>query len=113
MQNEEKTLCKSAGVNAGIAAIGRINEALDEGDPMKTLEMLQNPAAKLTDVEPPVAHHYHDILLETRREKAHVRLDPTYQIILSLLCCRKQGEVFLSFKHFTLIPEWLKNKTGR
>lgn len=58
---------------AGIAAIGLINEALDEGDPMKTLAMLQNPSAKLTDVDPSVAQHYHDKLLEARREKAHVR----------------------------------------
>lgn len=57
----------------GIAAIGQINEALDEGDPMKTLDMLQNPSAKLTDVDPSVAQHYHDKLLEARREKAHVR----------------------------------------
>lgn len=57
---------------AGIAAIGLINEALDEGDPMKTLAMLQNPSAKLTDVDPSVAQHYHNKLLEARREKAHV-----------------------------------------
>uniref|UniRef100_A0A671W7K7 IQ motif containing GTPase activating protein 1 n=1 Tax=Sparus aurata TaxID=8175 RepID=A0A671W7K7_SPAAU len=56
-----------------IAAIGLINEALDEGDPTKTLAMLQNSSAKLTDVDPSVAQHYHDILLEARREKAHVR----------------------------------------
>uniref|UniRef100_A0A665WPV4 IQ motif containing GTPase activating protein 1 n=1 Tax=Echeneis naucrates TaxID=173247 RepID=A0A665WPV4_ECHNA len=56
-----------------IAAIGLINEALDEGDPMKTLAMLQNPSAKLSDVDPSVAQHYHDKLLEARREKAHVR----------------------------------------
>lgn len=63
----------SAFVLAGIAAIGLINEALDEGDPTKTLAMLQNSSAKLTDVDPSVAQHYHDILLEARREKAHVR----------------------------------------
>uniref|UniRef100_A0A8C4HVP2 IQ motif containing GTPase activating protein 1 n=1 Tax=Dicentrarchus labrax TaxID=13489 RepID=A0A8C4HVP2_DICLA len=60
-----------------IAAIGLINEALDEGDPMKTLEMLQNPSAKLTDVDPSVAQHYHDKLLEARREKAHETQDPS------------------------------------
>uniref|UniRef100_A0A1A8GRW6 IQ motif containing GTPase activating protein 1 n=1 Tax=Nothobranchius korthausae TaxID=1143690 RepID=A0A1A8GRW6_9TELE len=60
-----------------IAAIGLINEALDEGDPLKTLEMLQNPSAKLTDVDPSVAQHYHDILLEARREKAHETQDPS------------------------------------
>uniref|UniRef100_A0A3Q3J6C6 IQ motif containing GTPase activating protein 1 n=1 Tax=Monopterus albus TaxID=43700 RepID=A0A3Q3J6C6_MONAL len=60
-----------------IAAIGLINEALDEGDPMKTLTALQNPSAKLTDVDPPVAQHYHDKLLEARREKAHETKDPS------------------------------------
>lgn len=57
---------------AGIAAIGQINEALDDGDPSRTLAMLQNPSAKLLDVDPSVAQHYHDKLLEARREKAHV-----------------------------------------
>ncbi|PWA28993.1 hypothetical protein CCH79_00006341 [Gambusia affinis] len=60
-----------------IAAIGLINEALDEGDPMKTLDMLQNPSAKLTDVDPSIAQHYHDKLLEARREKAHETQDPS------------------------------------
>uniref|UniRef100_A0A3P8VPK8 IQ motif containing GTPase activating protein 1 n=1 Tax=Cynoglossus semilaevis TaxID=244447 RepID=A0A3P8VPK8_CYNSE len=60
-----------------IAAIGLINEALDEGDPMKTLAMLQNPSAKLMDVDPSVAQHYHDKLLEARREKAHETQDPS------------------------------------
>ncbi|XP_075893447.1 ras GTPase-activating-like protein IQGAP1 [Nelusetta ayraudi] len=60
-----------------IAAIGQINEALDEGDPSKTLAMLQNPSAKLLDVDPSVAQHYHDKLLEARREKAHETQDPS------------------------------------
>ncbi|XP_061831055.1 ras GTPase-activating-like protein IQGAP1 [Nerophis lumbriciformis] len=60
-----------------IAAIGLINESLDEGDPMKTLAMLQNPSAKLTAVDPSVAQHYHDKLLEARREKAHETQDPS------------------------------------
>uniref|UniRef100_A0A8C2Z8R4 IQ motif containing GTPase activating protein 1 n=1 Tax=Cyclopterus lumpus TaxID=8103 RepID=A0A8C2Z8R4_CYCLU len=60
-----------------IGAIGLINEALDEGDPAKTLSMLQNPSAKLSDVDPSVAQHYHDKLLEARREKAHETQDPS------------------------------------
>uniref|UniRef100_A0A8C2BM02 IQ motif containing GTPase activating protein 1 n=1 Tax=Cyprinus carpio TaxID=7962 RepID=A0A8C2BM02_CYPCA len=55
-----------------IAAIGLINEALDEGDLQKTMAALQNPAAKLTDIDPSLAQHYYDILQEARREKAHV-----------------------------------------
>ncbi|CAG00272.1 unnamed protein product [Tetraodon nigroviridis] len=64
-------------VSSGIAAIGQINEALQEGDSMKTLAMLQNPSAKLTGVDPSVAQHYHDKLLEARREKAHETQDPS------------------------------------
>ncbi|KAF7687951.1 ras GTPase-activating-like protein IQGAP1 [Silurus meridionalis] len=60
-----------------IAAIGLINEALHEGDPRKTLEALQHPAAKLTDVDPSIAQHYFDKLLEARREKAHETQDPS------------------------------------
>ncbi|KAL4613250.1 ras GTPase-activating-like protein IQGAP1 [Arapaima gigas] len=58
-----------------IVAIGQINEALDEGDVKKTLAALQHPAAKLTDVDPAVAQHYFDKLLEARREKAHETQD--------------------------------------
>lgn len=60
-------------VCVGIVAIGQINEALDGGDPQNTLEALLHSAAKLTDVDPSVAQHYYDKLLEARREKAHVR----------------------------------------
>uniref|UniRef100_A0A665WQ04 IQ motif containing GTPase activating protein 1 n=1 Tax=Echeneis naucrates TaxID=173247 RepID=A0A665WQ04_ECHNA len=73
-----------------IAAIGLINEALDEGDPMKTLAMLQNPSAKLSDVDPSVAQHYHDKLLEARREKAHVRQH-------SLLTCASGRRLTFTF----------------
>lgn len=60
-------------VCVGIVAIGQINEALDGGDPQNTLEALLHSAAKLTDVDPSIAQHYYDKLLEARREKAHVR----------------------------------------
>uniref|UniRef100_A0A673Z3Q7 IQ motif containing GTPase activating protein 1 n=1 Tax=Salmo trutta TaxID=8032 RepID=A0A673Z3Q7_SALTR len=60
-----------------IVAIGQINEALDGGDPQNTLEALQHSAAKLTDVDPSVAQHYYDKLLEARREKAHETQDPS------------------------------------
>lgn len=73
LQTAQHFLCVSASAFVGIAAIGLINEALDEGDPTKTLSMLQSPSAKLTDVDPSIAQHYHDKLLEARREKAHVR----------------------------------------
>ncbi|KAJ7311371.1 hypothetical protein JRQ81_006990, partial [Phrynocephalus forsythii] len=60
-----------------IVAIGLINEALDEGDPKKTLQALQIPAAKLEAVIPKVAQHYQDVLLRTKREKAQETRDET------------------------------------
>ncbi|XP_041074214.1 ras GTPase-activating-like protein IQGAP1 [Polyodon spathula] len=53
-----------------IIAIGLINEALDQGSAQTTLAALQHPAAKLSEVRPPVAQHYHDTLVRARREKA-------------------------------------------
>ncbi|MEQ2162192.1 Ras GTPase-activating-like protein iqgap1, partial [Goodea atripinnis] len=91
-----------------IAAIGQINESLDEGDPMKTLDMLQNPSAKLTDVDPSIAQHYHDKLLEARREKAHVSQEVIIQIkhpadgfqqTLMSWCCHPSNPHFLSYIH--------------
>uniref|UniRef100_A0A8C0GD54 IQ motif containing GTPase activating protein 1 n=1 Tax=Chelonoidis abingdonii TaxID=106734 RepID=A0A8C0GD54_CHEAB len=52
-----------------ILAIGLINEALDEGDPRKTLQALQIPAAKLEGVTAKVAQHYQDTLIRAKREK--------------------------------------------
>ncbi|XP_020645708.3 ras GTPase-activating-like protein IQGAP1 isoform X1 [Pogona vitticeps] len=60
-----------------IVAIGLINEALDEGDPKKTLQALQIPAAKLEGVTPKVAQHYQVVLLRTKREKAQETRDET------------------------------------
>ncbi|XP_078062673.1 ras GTPase-activating-like protein IQGAP1, partial [Mustelus asterias] len=53
-----------------IKAIGLINEAVDEGDAQKTLKALLLPSAKLADVSPPVAEHYQETLIRTKREKA-------------------------------------------
>uniref|UniRef100_A0A8C4W7V1 Ras GTPase-activating-like protein IQGAP1 n=1 Tax=Gopherus evgoodei TaxID=1825980 RepID=A0A8C4W7V1_9SAUR len=60
-----------------ILAIGLINEALDEGDPRKTLQALQIPAAKLEGVTPKVAQHYQDTLIRAKREKAQDTQDET------------------------------------
>ncbi|MBN3301610.1 IQGA1 protein, partial [Amia calva] len=51
-----------------IIAIGLINEALDSGDPEKTLEALLMPTAKLQGVNPPTARHYHDVLQQTKAD---------------------------------------------
>ncbi|XP_059801884.1 ras GTPase-activating-like protein IQGAP1 [Hypanus sabinus] len=58
-----------------IKAISLINEAVDEGDSQKTLEALLLPSAKLADVSPPVAEHYQEMLIRTKREKAQETQD--------------------------------------
>uniref|UniRef100_A0A8C1EFR1 IQ motif containing GTPase activating protein 2 n=1 Tax=Cyprinus carpio carpio TaxID=630221 RepID=A0A8C1EFR1_CYPCA len=49
-----------------IIAIAEINEALNSGDPEKTLTTLLLPTAKLQGVNPANAKHYHDLLLTTK-----------------------------------------------
>lgn len=85
-----------------IAAIGLINEALAEGDLQKTMDALQYPAAKLTDIEPSLGQHYYDILQEARREKAHECGDPSAVLWLDeiqdgILRANKDSEEALQF----------------
>ncbi|XP_010284342.1 PREDICTED: ras GTPase-activating-like protein IQGAP2 [Phaethon lepturus] len=53
----------------GIIAIGHINEAIDQGNPEKTLETLLLPTAKLQDVRPVNARHYQDVLYHAKAQK--------------------------------------------
>ncbi|NWU46965.1 IQGA2 protein, partial [Dromas ardeola] len=55
--------------NERIIAIGHINEAIDQGNPEKTLETLLLPTAKLQDVRPVNARHYQDVLHHTKAQK--------------------------------------------
>ncbi|XP_073933357.1 ras GTPase-activating-like protein IQGAP2 [Castor canadensis] len=55
--------------NDRIVAIGYINEAIDEGDPFKTLETLMLPTAKIRDVDPGHALHYQDVLYRAKSQK--------------------------------------------
>uniref|UniRef100_A0A9J7YKB7 IQ motif containing GTPase activating protein 1 n=1 Tax=Cyprinus carpio carpio TaxID=630221 RepID=A0A9J7YKB7_CYPCA len=87
-----------------IAAIGLINEALDEGDLQKTMAALQNPAAKLTDIDPSLAQHYYDILQEARREKAHVC--EMGSCVVSLIICYK---LFGDITTWDNGSEWMKH----
>lgn len=85
-----------------IAAIGLINEALAEGDLQKTMDALQHPSAKLTDIEPSLGQHYYDILQEARREKAHECGDPSAVLWLDeiqdgILRANKDSEEALQF----------------
>uniref|UniRef100_A0A672QDR2 Ras GTPase-activating-like protein IQGAP1 n=1 Tax=Sinocyclocheilus grahami TaxID=75366 RepID=A0A672QDR2_SINGR len=49
-----------------IIAIAEINEALNSGDPEKTLAALLLPTAKIQGVNPANAKHYHNLLLSTK-----------------------------------------------
>ncbi|XP_074022964.1 ras GTPase-activating-like protein IQGAP2 isoform X2 [Numenius arquata] len=55
--------------NQRIIAIGHINEAIDQGNPEKTLETLLLPTAKLQDVRPVNARHYQDVLHHAKAQK--------------------------------------------
>nr|XP_009940131.1 PREDICTED: ras GTPase-activating-like protein IQGAP2 isoform X2 [Opisthocomus hoazin] len=55
--------------NERIIAIGQINEAIDQGNPEKTLETLLLPTAKLQDVRAVNARHYQDVLHHAKAQK--------------------------------------------
>ncbi|MBZ3881631.1 Ras GTPase-activating-like protein IQGAP2 [Sciurus carolinensis] len=55
--------------NDRIVAIGFINEAIDEGNPLKTLDTLMLPNAKIRNVDPNRAQHYQDVLHHAKSQK--------------------------------------------
>ncbi|KAH0520484.1 Ras GTPase-activating-like protein IQGAP2, partial [Microtus ochrogaster] len=59
--------------NDRMVALGYINEAIDEGNPLKTLDTLLLPTANIRDVDPDCAQHYQDVLFHTKSQKL---LDP-------------------------------------
>ncbi|NXF41243.1 IQGA2 protein, partial [Nyctibius bracteatus] len=61
--------------NETIIAIAHINEAIDQGNPEKTLETLMLPTAKLQDVRPVNAKHYQDILHHAKAQKCQESQD--------------------------------------
>lgn len=58
---------------SGILAVGIINEAIDEGDPMETLACLMMPTAGIMEVDPRQAIHYQALLARMKQKKAAVR----------------------------------------
>ena len=52
------------------ASVKTVNETLEEGDPDKTLDMLQNGALDLSEVYPENKSYYHEALLAKKRRKA-------------------------------------------
>lgn len=55
--------------NDRIVAVGHINEAIDEGNPLKTLDTLLLPTAKIKNVDPDYAQHYQDVLIPECADK--------------------------------------------
>lgn len=54
--------------------MGYINEAIDGGNPSKTVESLRLPTAKIKDVDPNHAQHYQDVLYHAKLQKLMVSL---------------------------------------
>lgn len=52
--------------------MGHINEAIDEGNPLKTLDTLLLPTAKIKNVDPDYAQHYQDVLYHAKSQKLMV-----------------------------------------
>lgn len=61
--------------------MGYINEAIDQGNPLKTLDALLLPTAKIRNVDPAHAQHYQDVLSQAKLRKLRV----------SWGMCSKQG----------------------
>uniref|UniRef100_A0A8C4KVQ3 IQ motif containing GTPase activating protein 2 n=1 Tax=Equus asinus asinus TaxID=83772 RepID=A0A8C4KVQ3_EQUAS len=55
--------------NDRLVAVGYINEAIDEGNPLKTLDSLLLPTAKINYVDPGLAQHYQDVLSCAKSQK--------------------------------------------
>uniref|UniRef100_A0ACB8EPY6 Ras GTPase-activating-like protein iqgap2 n=1 Tax=Sphaerodactylus townsendi TaxID=933632 RepID=A0ACB8EPY6_9SAUR len=60
--------------NDRTVAVGLINEAIDHGDPTKTLEALLLPAVKLQNVRTANAWHYQDVLKNAKTLKCQLIL---------------------------------------
>uniref|UniRef100_A0A2K6ULI1 Uncharacterized protein n=1 Tax=Saimiri boliviensis boliviensis TaxID=39432 RepID=A0A2K6ULI1_SAIBB len=71
----------------GMVAVGYINEAIDEGNPSRTLETLLLPTANISDVDPAHAQHYQDVLYHAKSQKLGV----SFSISVSFKFCRLGG----------------------
>ena len=90
----------------GVVAVGYINEAIDEGDALKTLDSLLLPTAKIKDIDPDSAQHYQDVLYHAKSQKFLVSLSRC----VSFKCTDHVGEgggeegfVFCFFNPFFLM----------
>ncbi|KAL5004093.1 hypothetical protein ScPMuIL_017549 [Solemya velum] len=58
-----------------VLAIGVINDAIDNGDSLETLETLKCPSAKLENVDDKQHHHYLLLLVKEKKKKAEAMED--------------------------------------
>uniref|UniRef100_A0A8C3F274 IQ motif containing GTPase activating protein 2 n=1 Tax=Chrysemys picta bellii TaxID=8478 RepID=A0A8C3F274_CHRPI len=72
--------------NDRIVAISYINEAIDQGNPEKTLETLLLPTVKLHDVNPTNARHYQDVLHYAKVQKCKVESQLTHRYLSNCIC---------------------------
>lgn len=83
--------------------MGCINEAIDEGDPLKTLECLQLPTAKIRDVDPDYAQHYQDVLYHAKSQKLKVSCSKVISFTFTDEIREKvEGRIFFFFTHLFL-----------
>ncbi|XP_012658200.1 ras GTPase-activating-like protein IQGAP2 [Otolemur garnettii] len=67
--------------NDRMVAVGYINEAIDLGNPVKTLESLLLPNADIKDVDPDFAQHYQDVLQHAKLQKLRDSSEKTSKVL--------------------------------
>lgn len=98
-------LRKLALLSAGMVALGYINEAIDEGNPLKTLDTLLLPTANIRDVDPDCAQHYQDVLFHTKSQKL---------LVCSRIWKFARGKTFDSFviNLMSFLSQWMRMETS-
>lgn len=83
--------------------MGCINDAIDEGDPLKTLESLQLPTAKIKNVDPDYAQHYQDVLYHAKSQKLMVSLSKFgFFTFIDGVREKAEGRIFVFYTQFFL-----------
>lgn len=84
-----------------MVALGYINEAIDEGNPLKTLDTLLLPTANIRDVDPDRAQHYQDVLFHTKSQKLLVSF--------RMFICEREDFGSTCHKSYKLLIPWNEN----
>lgn len=78
--------------------MGYINEAIDGGNPLKTVESLLLPTAKIKDIDPDHAQHYQDVLYHAKSQKLLVSLSRFVSFkFIDWVREKVEGRIFYSF----------------